>query len=116
MAKLRKELFLAEQQLQKAEESDIPIRVAIVCDSIPKYVTDIRGAEIIPFKGININGVSAQIQNKSLILDKEFTIFHVGTNDIPHLDKGPILSSFNNLIAIVRGHSKTKIVFSSVLP
>ena len=53
-----------------------------------KIVTDIRGAEMIPFKGININGVSAQIQNKSLILDKEFTIFHVGTKDIPHLDKG----------------------------
>ena len=87
-----------------------------MCDSIPKYVTDIRGAEIIPFKGININGVSAQIQNKRLILDKEFTIFHVGTNDIPHLDKGAILSSFNNLITIVRGLSKTKIVFSSVLP
>ena len=51
-------------------------------------MTDIRGAEMIPFKGININGVSAQIQNKSLILDKEFTIFHVGTKDIPHLDKG----------------------------
>ena len=85
-------------------------------DTIPKYVTDIRGAEIIPFKGININGVSAEIQNKSLILDKEFTIFHVGTNDIPHLDKGAILSSFNNLITIVRGYSKTKIVFSSVLP
>ena len=81
-----------------------------MCDSIPKYVTDIRGVEIIPFKGININGVSAQIQNK--ILDKEFTIFHVGTNDIPHLDKGAILSSFNNLITIVRGLSKTKIVFS----
>ena len=31
-----------------------------------------------PFKGIYINGVSAQIQNKSLVLDKEFTIFHVG--------------------------------------
>ena len=32
------------------------------------------------------------------------------------MDKGAILSSFNNLITIVRGLSKTKIVFSSVLP
>ena len=40
----------------------------------------------------------------------------MGTNDIPHLDKGAILSSINNLITIVRRHSKTKIVFSSILP
>ena len=61
---------------------------------------------MIPFMGININGVSAQIQGKHLILDKEFTIFHVGMNDIQILDKGAILSSFNNLITIIRGHSK----------
>ena len=71
-----------------------------MCDSITKYVTDIWGSEMILFKGININGtcVSAQIRDKRLILDKDFTNFHVGTNDIPHLDKGAILSSFNNLI------------------
>ena len=39
----------------------------------------------------------------------------MGTNEIPHLDKGAILSSINILITIVRRHSKTKIVFSSIL-
>ena len=85
----------------------------IVSDSIAKYVTDIRSAEVIPYPGITINGLTAVVQ---LVLDKQFTIFHVGTNDIPRLEEKAILSCFNNFITVVKQNSRTTILMSSILP
>ena len=51
--------------------------------SIANYVTDIRSTEVIPYPGISINGLAFVIQSGQLVLDKQFTIFHVGTNDTP---------------------------------
>ena len=57
-----------------------------------------------------------KIQARRLVLDKEFTIFHVGTNNIKSHDVGEIKSCFNNLISVTRQHSNTKIVISAILP
>ena len=69
-----------------------PVRALIVLDSIAKYVTDIRSTEVIPYPGITINGRTSVIQSGELVLDKQFTTFHDGTNDTPHFDVGTILS------------------------
>lgn len=89
-------------------------------DSIAKYVDQIRQCEVISFPGININQMACKIQSKcgrdKLILDKEFTIFHVGTNDITRLSVEQMMSSYNNLITVTRQSSSTTIVVSAILP
>lgn len=92
------------------------VRVQIVSDSIAKYVKDIRNTEVVAFPGININRLTNKIQNGQLQLSKEYTIIHVGTNDIHSFDIGETLSAFNNLITVVRGNSATRLVLSSILP
>ena len=85
-------------------------------DSIAKYVDNIRNCEVRDISGININSLENKIQAKRLVLDKEFTIFHVGTNNIKSYDVGEIKSCFNNLISVAHQHSNTKIVISAILP
>lgn len=92
------------------------IRVLIVSDSMAKYVKDVRHTEVLAFPGTNINRLASKIQNGQISIDKEFSIFHVGTNDINMLNVGEIMSSFNNLISIVKKNSHTKIIMSSILP
>lgn len=92
------------------------IKVHIVSDSMAKHVTDIRHAEVLAFPGINISRLSNKIQSGHLVLDKQFTIIHVGTNDIQSLDAGAIISSYNNLITVIRQFSSTSIVMSSIIP
>ena len=117
VAKLRKELFVAEQQLQKAEEEETSaIRVAILSDFIAKYVDNIRHCEVIAFSSININALTHKIQTRNLILDREFTILHVGTNNIETKNAGEILSCYNNLISVIRQINNTKIIISAILP
>ena len=81
-----------------------------------KHVTDIRHAEVLAFPGINISRLSNKIQSGHLVLDKQFTIIHHGTNDIQSLDTGAIISSYNNLITVIRRFSSTCIVMSSIIP
>lgn len=85
-------------------------------DSIAKYVKDVRHTEVCAFPGINISRLTNKLQNRHLVLDKEFSIIHVGTNDINSLSVGEILSSFNNLIEVVRRNSETTILISSIIP
>ena len=66
-------------------------------DSIAKYVKDVRHAEVCAFLGINVSRLTNKLQNRHLVLDKEFSIIHVGTNDFLSLSAGEIVSSFNNL-------------------
>ena len=65
-------------------------------DSIAKYVENIRNCEVRDFPGININSLANKIQARRLVLDNEFTIFYVGTNNIKSHDVGEIKSCFNN--------------------
>ena len=81
-----------------------------------KHVADIRHAELLAFPGINISRLSNKIQSGHLVLDKHFTVIHVGTNDIQSLDAGAIISSYNILITVVRQFSSTSIVMSSIIP
>lgn len=81
-----------------------------------KYVDQIRHAEVLAFPGININRLVQKIQNRHICLDRQYSIIHVGTNDIQFLDVGAILSSYNNLISVIRQHSRSIIVMSSIIP
>lgn len=92
------------------------IRVHIVSDSIAKYIKDVRHAEVCAFPGININRLANKIQNRHLSLDKQFTIIHVGTNDVQSLKVDEIISAYNNLIEVVKQNSDTSIIISSILP
>ena len=92
------------------------IKVSKVSDSIAKYVDNIRNCEVRDFSGININSLANKIQAKRLVLDKEFTIFYVVTNNIKSYDAGEIKNCFNNLISVTRQHNYTQIVISAVLP
>ena len=85
-------------------------------DSIDKYVKDVRHTEVCAFPGINISRLTNKLQNRHLVLNKEFSIIHVGANDINSSSVGEILSSFNNLIEVVRRNSQTTILISSILP
>ena len=92
------------------------IKVAILSDSIAKYVTGIRQAEVIAFPGINFSRLTRQIEKNPKLVEKKFTIIHVGTNDIKNYTIEEMLSFFNNLITLIRSMSSTTIVFSSILP
>lgn len=92
------------------------IKVHIISDSMAKHVTDIRHAEVIAFPGINISRLANKIQSGHLRLDRQFTIIHVGTNDIQSHDAGAILSSYNNLITVIKQFSDTSIVMSGIIP
>ena len=83
-------------------------------DSIAMYV--VRHTEICAFPDINISRLTNKLQNRHLVLDKEFSIIHVGTNDILSLSAGEIVNSFNNLIEVVRQNSETTILISSIIP
>lgn len=53
------------------------------------------------------------------MVQKPFTIIHIGTNDINSNDKlsvDAIMSYFNNLITVIRDVSSTHIILSSILP
>lgn len=71
------------------------------------------------FPGINLVRLTTKIQRDPSLVNKPFTIIHVGTNDVNSHDKlsvDQILSYFNNLITVIRSISSTHIVFSSILP
>ena len=85
-------------------------------DSIAKTVDNIRHCEVIAFPNININALTHKIQTRNLILDREFTILHVGTNNIETNNAGEILSCYNDLISVIRQNSHTKIIISAILP
>ena len=68
-------------------------------ESIAKYVKDAyRSLCLSRYKHQSLNN---KLQNRHLVLDKEFSIIHVGIYDIHSLSVGEIVSSFNNLVEIV---------------
>jgi lysophospholipase L1-like esterase len=92
------------------------IFVHIVSDSIAKHVSDVRGARVLAFPGINISRLTSRIRRDPSLVSEKYSIFHVGTNDVHNLSVDEIISDFNNLITVVRGISNTKILMSSILP
>ncbi|MCG7879956.1 MAG: hypothetical protein N0C90_27065 [Candidatus Thiodiazotropha endolucinida] len=114
--RLRRELFVAERQLQQAEEEEQRlVIVKIVSDSIPKYVEGIYHAEVVSIPGMRINQLTNKIQKGHVILDTPISIIHVGTNDVVGMEAGAMLSAYNNLISQIRSKSNTKIVTSALL-
>ena len=85
-------------------------------DFITKYVDNIRHCEVIAFPNININALTHKIPAKNLILNREFTICHVGTNSIETKNAGEILSCYNNLISVIRQNNHTQFFISAILP
>ena len=67
------------------------IRVQIGSDSIDKYVKDVRHTEVCAFPGINNSRLTNKLQNRHLVLNKIFSIIHVGTNNILSLSAGEIV-------------------------
>ena len=68
------------------------------------------------FSGITIARLTYMIQSKQIDVSAENVIVHVGTNDINSMDTGSIMSSFSNLISVIRDVSRAKIVISGILP
>lgn len=94
-----------------------PIRkCTIVSDSIAKYVSDIIGTSVTAFPGINISRLSNRISKGFVDLNSEFVILHVGTNDINSLHVLEMLSSYNDLLSVVRSCSRSQIAVSACLP
>ena len=93
LTRLKRELFVVGQQLQKSEEEERqPIKVQIISDSIAKHVTDNHHSEVIAFPGIHINQLANKIEKGHFYLDKPVSIIHVGTNDVVHMEAGAMLS------------------------
>jgi len=92
------------------------LKCLILSDSIAKYVSEIRDASVVSFSGINIVRLTKEIQWGQIDINAKNVIIHVGTNDINSSDVGAIMSSFNNLISVIRQSSKANIVISGILP
>ena len=64
LGKLRRQLFVAEQQLRQTEEKEASeVKVQIISDSIAKYIESIRQTEVTSFPGITINQLADKIRN-----------------------------------------------------
>ena len=82
-----------------------------------KHVQDIHDTIVIPFPGINISRLTTKISKGWVDLKSDYVILHVGTNDITGiLSVEEILSSYNDLISIVKKNGSCKILMSAVLP
>ena len=77
-------------------------KCTIVCDSIAKYVSDLRGTEVKAFPGINVSRLSNKISRDMVNLDSDYVILHVGTNDVNTLTVDEICASYNDLISLVK--------------
>jgi hypothetical protein len=74
---------------------------------------------VLAFPGINLIRFTSSIQRDHSLVQKRFTVIHVGTNDINSCDNlsvDQILSYINNLITVSRDIFSTHIDFSSILP
>lgn len=91
-------------------------QVHILSDSIAKYVTGIDHTILHAFPGINISRLMKRIERFPELVYSDFTILHVGTNDVTTLSVIQILSAYNNLFCVISSLSPTKIVVSSILP
>lgn len=91
--------------------------VAIISDSIAKYVKDINNAKVLPFSGATIHHIFCKIRDKTIDLTPySHVMLHVGTNNVVGSSSEEIQAGFSNLISVIRDVSDCKILISSILP
>lgn len=94
-----------------------PFGVTIIGDSMIKHIHSIDYTTIQSFPGATISRLQGKIQSHQASIFSEYTIVHIGTNDIPSsLTSDEIISLYENLITFIRSHSGTKIIISSIIP
>jgi hypothetical protein len=92
--------------------------VLILVDSVGKYLTGIRDAEILSYRGETIGEFIHKIRYNIIKLNRyTHVIVHVGTNNVLNNKPGEILSLYRNLIHLIKQKYKNIIVgISSILP
>ena len=90
----------------------------ILVDSIGKYLTGIRDAEILSYRGETIGEFIHKIRSNIIKLNRyTHIIVHVGTNNVLNNKPGEILSLYRTLIHLIKQKYKNIIVgISSILP
>jgi hypothetical protein len=85
--------------------------VLILVDSIGKYLTGIRDAEILPYRGETIGEFIHKIRYNIIKLNRyTHVIVHVGTNNVLNNKPGKILSLYRTLIHLIKQKYKNIIV------
>jgi hypothetical protein len=92
--------------------------VLILVDYIGKYLTGVRDAEILPYRGETIGEFIHKIRYNIIKLNRYTrVIVHVGTNNVLNNKPGEILSLYRTLIHLIKQKYKNIIVgISSILP
>ena len=87
-------------------------------DSIGKYLTGIRDAEILPYRGETIGEFIHKIRYHIIKLNRyTHVIVHVGTNNVLNNKPGEILSLYRTLIHLIKQKYKNiSVGISSILP
>lgn len=90
----------------------------ILVDSIGKYLTGIRDAEILSYRGETIGEFIHKIRSNIIKLNRyTHVIVHVGTNNVFNNKPGEILNLYRTLIHLIKQQYKNIIVgISSILP
>lgn len=99
----------------------------VLCDSIPKYVTNIKSTQIQPYPGINIDRLKDRIAFRDIkVTGYKAILLHVGTNDVPpyrdHRSQqcitstiDSVVSNYSHLISVIRRYNSNCIIIISAI-
>ena len=93
------------------------LSVTILSDSMPKHVGVLRHTVLQSFPGASIARIHNKLGKKMASINFNYTILHVGTNDVDScLKVGEIMSYYENLVTYINSHSSTKLIISAIIP
>ena len=97
--------------------SDAGLRALLISDAIAKYVEDIDGLTVLPFRGARLQDIERKVKRGEFSNNYSHVILHVGTNDICSDNSNKIFINFKFLIkACLNYFVFSKIIISSILP
>ena len=78
--------------------SDTDINAVLISDSIAKYVSNVEGLTVQPYRGATIFDIETVLKTENLNLRSyNYIIFHVGTNDVNTRSVKQIMQSYKFL-------------------
>ena len=93
------------------------LSVTILSDSMPKQVGVLRHTVLQSFPGASIARIHNKLEKKMASINFNYTILHVGTNDVDSsLKVAEIMSYYENLVTYIKSHSSTKLIISAIIP
>ena len=91
-------------------------KATLICDYIGKHVNNVDGLLVQPFPGATIGSITARIQRGQASIAFDYTILHIGTNDVERKSVPEMAAEYSNLLTVIREISETQVVISGILP